>query len=136
MKFLVPVGRVLYSLIFIQTALFHFSDMAVGYASSQGVPMAGILVPFSGILATLGGLSILLGFKARWGAVLIILFLIPVTFTMHAFWKLEDPAQQQMQMSMFMKNISMLGAAFLIAWFGAGPVSLDERIDRNKRQGS
>ena len=92
--------------------------------------MANVLVPLSGIMATLGGLSILLGFKARWGALLIILFLIPVTLTMHAFWNVDDPSLQQMQMSMFMKNISMLGAACLIAWFGAGPMSVDETIDR------
>ena len=101
--------------------------MAVGYASSQGVPLASFLVPFSGVMAIVGGLLILLGYKAKWGAWLIVAFLIPVTFMMHAFWKETDPMQKQMQMVMFMKNISMLGGAFLITWFGAGPVSFDSR---------
>jgi len=67
------------------------------------------------------------GYKAKWSAWLIIAFLIPVTLMMHGFWRINDPAAHQVQMTMFMKNTSMLGAAFLIAWFGAGPISLDER---------
>ena len=127
MKYLVLLGRILYSLIFINSGLFHFSGIAVGYASSQGVPLASFLVPFSGVMAIVGGLLIVLGYKAKWGAWLIVAFLIPVTFMMHAFWKETDPMQKQMQMAMFMKNISMLGGAFLITWFGAGPVSFDSR---------
>ena len=89
--------------------------------------MPTVLVPISGIMAIIGGLSIFLGYKAKWGAWLLVAFLIPVTLMMHAFWKLDNPMEYQVQMAMFMKNISMLGAALLIAWFGAGPVSLDER---------
>ena len=127
MKYIVLIGRVLYSLIFINSGIFHFSEGAVNYAASQGVPMASLLVPASGVMAILGGISIALGFKARWGAWLIIAFLIPVTIMMHGFWHFNDPAEKQMQVTMFMKNASMLGAAFIIAWFGAGPLSIDER---------
>jgi putative oxidoreductase len=132
MKLTVLLGRVLYSLIFINSGLSHFSKMTIEHANSQGVPMAAILVPISGILAIVGGLSILLGYKAKLGAWLIIIFLIPVTLMMHAFWKTDDAAQHQLQMTMFMKNTSMLGAAFLISWFGAGPASVDERIEKLK----
>ena len=127
MKYTVLLGRILYSLIFLNSGLFHFSGMAIGYASSQGVPLASFLVPFSGVMAIVGGLLIILGYKAKWGAWLLVAFLIPVTFMMHAFWKETDPMQKQMQMGMFMKNISILGGAFLITWFGAGPVSFDSR---------
>jgi putative oxidoreductase len=111
--------------------IFSFFCSNGDYANSQGVPMATVLVPISGILAIAGGLSILFGYKAKWGAWLLVAFLIPVTLMMHAFWKLDDPMQHQMQMVMFMKNTSMLGAAFLIAWFGAGPLSIDERTKKN-----
>ena len=127
MKYTVLLGRILYSLIFLNSGLFHFSSMAVDYARSQGVPLASFLVPFSGVMAIVGGLLILLGFKAKLGAWLIVAFLIPVTFMMHAFWKETDAMQKQTQMAMFMKNISMLGGAFLITWFGAGPLSFDSR---------
>ena len=56
-----------------------------------------------------------------------VLFLVPVTLTMHNFWAVPDPMMRGMQMAMFMKNVSMLGAALLITQVGAGPLSLDAR---------
>ena len=72
----------------------------------------------------LGGLSILLGYRAKLGAWLIAIFLIGVT-PMHKFWGIADPMMQQMQMVMFMKNLAMLGGALLITQFGSGPWSVD-----------
>ncbi len=126
MQYTVLLGRILYSSIFILSSFHHFSKQVIDYAASQGVPMASILVPLSGIMALLGGLSILLGYKARWGAWVLVLFLVPVTIMMHNFWAVSDPMAQQMQMAMFMKNAAMLGAALLIAYFGPGPLSLDK----------
>ena len=127
MKYLVLLGRFLFSAIFVVAGFNHFSQGAITHAASQGVPMASLAVPFSGVLAIIGGLSIAFGYKARFGAVLIALFLIPVTFMMHKFWGLADPAAVQMQMSHFMKNLALLGGAFLIWYFGAGPLSMDAR---------
>ncbi len=124
MKFLVLIGRVFYSAIFIGSGFEHFSASTLHYAQIHNVPNAEILVPFSGALAILGGLSILLGYKARIGAWLIIIFLIPVTLMMHNFWAINETGPRLMQQTMFMKNLSMLGAAFLIAYWGAGPCSL------------
>src|SRR6266705_3736182 len=107
------------------TILGHFSAGYIGYATQQGVPAAGLLVPLSGLIAIAGGLSIALGHKAKIGAWLIVIFLVPVTFAMHTFWAVSDPTSRGMQMAMFMKNLSMLGAALLITHFGAGPVSFD-----------
>jgi putative oxidoreductase len=53
-----------------------------------------------------------------------------VTLMMHNFWAIADPQMAQLQQGMFMKNLSMLGGALLIAHFGAGPVSLDARSGR------
>ena len=127
MKALVALGRIFFSLIFIVSGPGHFSQNAIGYAASQGVPMPMIAVPFSGLLALLGGLSIALGFRAKIGAWLIVLFLVPVTLMMHNFWAISDLQAHQLQQIMFMKNLSMLGGALLIAYFGAGPLSLDEK---------
>lgn len=123
----VPLGRLLFSLIFLLAAPGHFTGQGIGYAASQGVPLANVLVPFTGVLLILGGLSVLLGFHARAGAALLALFLVPVTLVMHAFWALDDPGAAQVQQIMFMKNLALLGAALLLLHFGAGPISLDER---------
>jgi putative oxidoreductase len=127
MNYLVLLGRLLYAAIFIMAAPGHFSAGTIGYAANQGVPLASIAVPFSGLIALAGGLSILLGYRAKWGAWLIVLFLVPVTVMMHNFWAMTDPNAAQMQQIMFMKNLSMLGAALMIAHFGSGPLSLDDR---------
>jgi putative oxidoreductase len=108
----------------------HFSKQTIAFAASQGVPFASVAVPFSGVLALAGGLSILLGYRAKIGAWLIALFLIPVTLMMHKFWTVHDPMMAQIQMVMFMKNMAILGGALLISQFGAGPLSLDARRSR------
>ena len=127
MRYVVLVGRVLYSGIFLMTILGHFSQGYIGYATQQGVPAAGLLVPLSGIIAIAGGLSVALGYKAKIGAWLLVIFLIPVTLAMHNFWAVTDPMMRGVQIAMFMKNLSMLGAALLITYFGSGPLSLDTR---------
>jgi len=81
----------------------------------------------TGLLALAGGVSVILGYKARVGAWLLVLFLVPVTLTMHAFWAVQDPMMAQMQQAMFLKNLSMIGGALMIAYHGPGPLSLDER---------
>ena len=126
----VVLGRVLFALIFLMAGPNHFAKQSIGYAASQGVPLASVAVPLSGILALAGGLSILLGYRAKLGAWLIVLFLVLVTPMMHKFWGVTDPMMAQVQMIMFMKNLSMLGGALLITQFGAGPLSLDARRSR------
>lgn len=118
------LGRLLFVLIFLMSGFTHFAKQTISFAASQGVPMASVLVPLSGVIALVGGLSILLGYRAKLGAWLIVIFLIGVT-PMHKFWGITDPMMQQMQMVMFMKNLTMLGGALLITQFGPGPWSLD-----------
>jgi putative oxidoreductase len=126
----VVLGRFLFVLIFLVAGANHFNKQTIGYAASQGVPLASIAVPLSGVLAIAGGLSILLGYRAKLGAWLLVLFLVPVTLMMHKFWAVQDPMMAQMQMILFMKNVAMLGGALLISQFGAGPFSLDARRSR------
>ena len=127
MRYVVLVGRVCYSLIFLMTIFGHFTAGYAAYAAQQGVPAATLLVPLSGVIAIAGGLSIALGYKAKIGAWLIVLFLVPVSLKMHNFWAVTDPMMHGVQMAMFFKNVSMFGAALLISYFGSGPLSLDAR---------
>lgn len=128
MKFLPVIGRVLFAFIFLLSGLGHLFGTGTDYAAAAGVPMAKVLVPFSGLLSLLGGLSILLGYKARLGAWLLVVFLVPVTIALHPFWAQTDPMMKQMHMAMFMKNMAIMGAAVVFAYFGTGPYSLDARL--------
>ena len=126
----VLLGRLLFVLIFLMAGPNHFSKQTIAFAASQGVPFASFAVPLSGVLALAGGLSILLGYRAKIGAWLIALFLVPVTLMMHKFWTVHDPMMARMDMVMFTKNVAILGGALLISQFGAGPLSLDARHSR------
>jgi putative oxidoreductase len=134
MKYIVLVGRILFSTIFIMTIMGHFSKQDVSFAAAAGVPLASIAVPVSGIIAFLGGLSIAFGYKAKWGAWLIVLFLVPITIMMHNFWAAPDKMAEQMQMAMFIKNLSILGGALMIAYFGTGPLSLDSLFNNKSNK--
>ena len=124
---IILLGRFLFVVIFLMSGPRHFLSQTIAYAASQGVLFASIAVPVSGVIALLGGLSILLGYRAKLGAWLIVLFLVGVTPMMHKFWVVSDPMMYQVQFAMFMKNVSMLGGALLISQFGSGPWSLDAR---------
>jgi putative oxidoreductase len=125
MKYALLAGRQLFSAIFIIASARHFGPQTIDAAAAHGVPLPGLLVPLSGIIALLGGLSVLLGFQTRLGAGLLIIFLVPVTLVMHNFWSVSDPMTLQIETANFMKNVTMLGGALVISYFGAGPLSLD-----------
>ncbi len=132
MRYFSLPGRILMALIFILAGFTHFSSHTIAYAASHGLPAAHLLVPLSGVLALIGGLLIAVGFATRLGALLLVAFLLPVTFTMHNFWAVTDPAMRQMQMSNFMKNVSMLGGALVLFAFGAGALSVDAWLVRKR----
>lgn len=130
MKYLPLLGRILFASIFLISVPGHFKAETAAWSALQGVPIASFLVPFSGILELIGAISVLIGYKTTWGALLLVVFMIPVTFMLHAFWKITDPMQAQMGMVMFLKNISIIGAALFIAYFGPGPFSVDNRTQK------
>jgi putative oxidoreductase len=129
-RWLVPVARLLFAAIFLISGPNHFAARTIAHAASNGVPAAGLLVPAAGVLSFVGAVMLVLGWRARIGAALLVVFLVPVTLAMHAFWSVADPQMHMMQEIMFWKNVALLGGAFAFLHFGAGPVSFDERAGR------
>ena len=125
MKYTVLAGRQLFSIIFILASGQHFTPQGVAAAARHDVPWPHVMVPLAGVMALAGGLSVLMGFHTRVGAWLLVGFLVPVTVMMHNFWAVPDVAASQIEKAMFMRNVTMLGGALLITYFGAGPLSLD-----------
>jgi putative oxidoreductase len=125
MRYAALAGRQLFSIIFIVASAAHFRSATVEYAAQHGVVLPGLLVPLSGIVALAGGLSVLLGYRTRLGAWLLVIFLVPVTLVMHNFWSVSDPVAFQVERALFLRNIALLGGALIIGYFGADPLSLD-----------
>ena len=86
----------------------------------QALPLAPALLVIATIAELAGGLLVLLGIQVRLGAFILCLFLIPTTFLFHNFWALEG-SEQQMQMTMFMKNLSIFGGGLVLLALGKGP---------------
>ena len=121
------LGRLLLCTIFFLSAVGnkipHFSDVA-RIMESVGVPAPQFLLAGAIVFLLVGSLSVIVGYKARVGAALLLTFLVLASYYFHPFWKLEGQAQQE-QMIHFMKNLSMMGAMLFVVANGSGPMSLD-----------
>ncbi len=116
-KWLLVLGRVLLSGIFILSGLGklpHFHDVA-GMMAAKGIPLATVALVITVLIEIGGGLLVLTGFQARYAALVIALWLIPVTLVFHHFWGIPA-GQQQEQMINFLKNIAIIGGLLILAY--------------------
>jgi putative oxidoreductase len=87
--------------------------------AAEGMQMVPFFLAGAVALELLGGLSVLLGIKARLGAAALFVFLIPTTLIFHDFWTYTG-AEKQMQMIHFMKNLAIMGGLLMVAALGPG----------------
>jgi uncharacterized membrane protein YphA (DoxX/SURF4 family) len=122
------IGRSLFGVLFIMNGMGHLtqSGAMTGYAASKGLPAPKLMVIVTGVMLLAGGVTVVLGWHRFIGAGLLVLFLFPTAFIMHAFWKETDPGARQMEMIQFTKDIALAGAALFIAYYAgtAWPMSL------------
>lgn len=113
------IGRVLFALMFVRSGIGHFQakEVMAGYAKAKGVPSPELAVQVSGAMIFVGGLLVALGLWADLGAILLILFLIPTAFVMHAYWQESDPQVAAQESIQFYKDIALLGGALIVFWF-------------------
>ncbi|MEO1131688.1 MAG: DoxX family protein [Cyanobacteria bacterium J06639_1] len=120
-RYIPLVARTFLAVIFVQTGfakVLNFSGTQQQIAS-VGIPLAGLVTLFTIAFEIAGGTSLILGYKARIGAVLLLLFLIPATLVFHNF--ILDSTQT----IQFMKNLAIMGGLLMVLAYGPGPVSLD-----------
>jgi len=127
-KYLPLVARIFLSAIFIKSGISKIFGFAgtQDYMAASGIPFAGIVLVPTIIVLVGGGLSVLLGYKARWGALLLIGFLIPATLIFHTQFPEEENA--------FFKNLGLMGGLLMVVAFGAGEISLDQRSESSSMQ--
>ena len=109
------LGRLLMGGYFLLMGAMHMMNrnMLAGYAASKGVPMPMVAVLGTGLLLLFGGFGILTGFYVQWALVALIIFLVPVSFMMHAFWMEPDQMKRMPDQVNFMKNMALLGAILI-----------------------
>ena len=94
------------------TKIIGFGYVA-GWMTGSGLPLASLLLAITIVIEIGGGLMLITGWQARWSALVLALFLIPVTFVFHAFWS-ADAASFQNQLTQFLKNLAILGGMLLV----------------------
>jgi len=115
------LGRVMFTLIFFLSGITHFTGMADYVAlMPEAIPLRPFWVLISGVVELLGAAMILTNKYPRLGAWMLVLFLVPVTITVHGVMMVTatDPRMQQIQLSFFLKGMTMTGAALLITQLG------------------
>jgi len=110
------IGRLMFGGYFLYAGINHLKNrhQMAPYAESKGVPAPETAVAATGIPLIIGGASILLGLKPKYGAAAIIGFLAGVSPIMHDFWRNEDPNERQANMRSFMSNLALAGGALAL----------------------
>jgi putative oxidoreductase len=122
------VGRILLALIFIISGFGKITGFAgaVGYIQSAGLPAAQLGAIVAIIVELGGGIMLVVGWKARWAAAALFVFVFLAGIFFHAFWA-SPPEQVMMQQIQFMKNLAIMGGMLYIVVHGSGPLSVDKR---------
>ena len=124
------IGRILLASVFLLTALVNkipdFHHVAEQMAQ-EGVPFSRVMLVGAIVFLLTGSLSLIVGFKARAGAVLLLVFTISGTYFFHHFWTYADPEMMQEHFKSFLKNVSISGGLLLIIANGPGAFSFDSQ---------
>ncbi|OGP65174.1 MAG: hypothetical protein A2169_09290 [Deltaproteobacteria bacterium RBG_13_47_9] len=124
------IGRILLVLIFLNSGIGKIGNLegTAQYMAQFGMPYTNFFLIGAIFLELAGSITILLGYFTRFGALLLILFLIPATLIFHTH------SSDQIQFIMFMKNVSMLGGCMILLGTGPGRFSFDY-LFRNRKRG-
>ncbi len=142
------LARVMLSLIFVLSGVNHLlhwnptieAMTAHGMAmervlGSTGSVVVHVLLALAVVCLLVGGLSVMLGARARLGATLLLVFLVPATLIFHDFWTLADGSPAYLnQMQHFMKNVALAGGLLTVLGFGSGGFSLDMFLPRRRKK--
>jgi putative oxidoreductase len=125
-RFASVAGRVLLSLIFLVSGVGKVFDWpgTASYMEAHGMRAVPLFLFAAIVLEIGGGISLLLGCRARWGALALAVFLVPATIIFHNFLLVEG-AERQAQMIQVLKNLALLGGLLFVYGRGAGPYSVD-----------
>ena len=121
------VGRILLALIFIISGFGKIMgfDATLGYIRSAGLPFAQLSAMAAIVVELGGGILLVLGWKARWAAAALFVFVLVAALYFHAFWA-SPPDQAMMQQIQFMKNLAIMGGMLYVVAYGSGPYSVDK----------
>ena len=127
------VGRFVLAWYFLSHAwlMGHQWDATVAGMGTHQVPFAPLLLALAIVVMALGAFSLILGYHARHGAMLLFAFILIVSVVMHPFWKVPETARAA-DYELFARNVAIAGGLLMIVGLGPGRFALDNR--GNKRR--
>lgn len=125
------LGRILIAIFFIPSGIAKITGFSgtVAYITSVGLPLPELGAAGAIVVEVLLAAALLIGWKARWAALIIALFTLAAAFFFHNYWA-APPEMQMMQNINFFKNLAIAGGLLFIYAFGPGAYSLDARSGR------
>lgn len=122
------IGRILLVVLFLFAAYNKFMglDGTAKYIASRGLPQPQLLAMASAVVEVAAAIMVIIGFKARYAALLLAVFTVVVTPIFHDYWNLAEPQRYQQYLH-FWKNMAILGGLLLLAAHGPGAYSVDGR---------
>lgn len=123
------LARVLLVALFLVSGLDKITGFAdtVSYIAAHRLPFATLGALIAVAVELGGGLLALVGWKARWAALILAIYTVVAGFLFHAYWADADPAARMGDFINFWKNISIAGGLLMMFAFGPGRFSVDRR---------
>ena len=122
------LGRIAVAALYLPSGWGKLTNLAgfAGLLAGKGLPGPAIAwAAAAAVVEFFGGLAILVGFKTRYAALLMVVFTLFAAFLSHNYWAVADPAAMRNQLIHFWKDIAIIGAFLFIFVRGAGPLSVD-----------
>ncbi|MEJ2367842.1 MAG: DoxX family protein [Acidobacteriota bacterium] len=119
------LGRILLSYIFAWSVVGDLTGWAgtTHYMASHGIPIPGLFLAGADILKIVGVVLLVLGFRARFGALCLLVFIIPATFIFHNFWAITGAGHLDAVLH-FQKNLAIMGGLLMVIALGPGRWSI------------
>jgi putative oxidoreductase len=120
------IARILLGAIFLISGVRKVMGFAAtaAYLTKLGFPAPEVMAVIAMIIEVGGSILLIIGWKTRWVAWLLALFVLIAAFAAHRFWEF-DAAQATNQMNHFLKNLAIVGGLLMVACFGPGRTSVD-----------
>lgn len=121
------IGRIFLSAIFIFEAIDStlFFQKTKDAMTDNGLTWSQDFLLYSAIfLLFMGGLMVLFGYRSTLGAVMLLMYWVPVTFIVHDFWNCSKSSELREQSILFMKNIAIIGGLLMLVGKGSGRYSI------------
>lgn len=123
------LSRIMLAFIFVWAGLGKFLawESSAAFMAAKGMSSIPLLLGAAALIELVAGIMLILGLRTRFAALILILFLLPVTFIFHDFWNLVDDRERIEQLIHFLSNVAIMGGLLSLVTVGPGSWAIDKK---------